>query len=60
MFSIIPYFDKGGFNDNVKGLVLKMSLGKEDMILKFSIICGELLNLDLTTACTLEPTVGLL
>jgi len=34
VFSIIPYFDKGGFNDNVKGLVLKMSLGKENYDLK--------------------------
>jgi hypothetical protein len=34
VFSIVPYFDKGGFNDNVKGLVLKMSLGKEDYDLK--------------------------
>ena len=34
VFSIIPYFDKGGFNDNVKGLVLKMSLGKENYDVK--------------------------
>lgn len=34
VFSIIPYFEEGGFNDNVKGLVLKMSLGKENYDLK--------------------------
>lgn len=34
VFSILPYFEEGGFNDNVKGLVLKMSLGKENYDLK--------------------------
>lgn len=34
VFSIIPYFEEGGFNDNVKGLVQKMSLGKENYDLK--------------------------
>jgi hypothetical protein len=29
VFSIIPYFEEGEFNDNVKGLKQKMSLGKE-------------------------------
>ena len=29
VFSIKPYFEEGGFNDNVKGLKQKMSLGKE-------------------------------
>jgi len=29
VFSIQPYFDEGGFNDNIKGLKQKMSLGKE-------------------------------
>ncbi len=29
VFSIKPYFEEGEFNDNVKGLMQKMSLGKE-------------------------------
>jgi hypothetical protein len=29
VFSIKPFFEEGGFNDNVKGLMLKMSLGKD-------------------------------
>ena len=34
VFSIIPYFEEGDFNDNVKGLIRKMSLGKENYDLK--------------------------
>ena len=34
VFSIIPYFEEKEFNDNIKGLVLKMSLGKEHYDLK--------------------------
>jgi hypothetical protein len=30
VFSIKPYFEEGGFNDNVKGLKQKMSLGKDN------------------------------
>jgi len=30
VISIIPYFDEGGFDDSVKGLKVKMSLGKKD------------------------------
>jgi hypothetical protein len=29
IFSIKPYFEEGGFNDNIKGVKVKMSLGKD-------------------------------